>query len=520
MSNSKTTTEPELAESSMEKIYAEIESEREKMSVEERLEKAEFSKAEGNKFFKKSDYISAIHHYSCALLYLPDPPASHEARAILYSNRSASRLRMEEIGFAIDDAERATKCDPKYAKGFFRLGAANIAFDKLQPAISNFRRVLQLKPGDAEAKKRLQETQKLFFEREFSKAIADVPTSQSIDISQMTKRVDYDGPELDLTKSYKDGRYDVKFIDKLMIWFKDNYANVDRFPIQYACAILIDVIEILRDLPSLVDVPVPADTSITVCGDTHGQFYDVFTIFKMNGNPSEKNPYLFNGDFVDRGSFSYELIIMYFLYKLVYPNHFHMTRGNHESLSMNTMYGFKSEVLHKANTTVFDLFTEAFNCLPIAYCLGKKVLVLHGGLFEQDGVTLDEIRKIDRYRQPPQEGIMCDALWSDPTPLRLGRSPPPRGCGVLFGSDITEDFCKRNSLKYIVRSHEMKPNGYSIDHNGKCITIFSAPNYCDTMGNKGAFLIFDDKLDYTVKQFYHVSHPNVPSMKYVNPMAM
>ena len=25
-------------------------------------------------------------------------------------------------------------------------------------------------------------------------------------------------------------------------------------------------------------------------------------------------------------------------------------------------------------------------------------------------------------------------------------------------------------------------------HDGKCITVFSAPNYCDTMGNKGAFI--------------------------------
>lgn len=37
-----------------------------------------------------------------------------------------------------------------------------------------------------------------------------------------------------------------------------------------------------------------------MCGDTHGQYYDVLNIFKLNGLPSASNPYLFNGDFVDR----------------------------------------------------------------------------------------------------------------------------------------------------------------------------------------------------------------------------
>jgi len=64
-----------------------------------------------------------------------------------------------------------------------------------------------------------------------------------------------------------------------------------------------------------------------------------------------------------------------------------------------------------------------------------------------------------------------------------------------FGPDITNKFLKENNLGKIIiyvdlliRSHEVKQEGYEEAHNGKCITIFSAPNYCDQMGNKGAFI--------------------------------
>lgn len=53
--------------------------------------------------------------------------------------------------------------------------------------------------------------------------------------------------------------------------------------------------ELLRKAPSLVDVKIPAESSFTVCGDVHGQFYDLLHIFELNGLPSEENPYLFNG---------------------------------------------------------------------------------------------------------------------------------------------------------------------------------------------------------------------------------
>jgi len=165
----------------------------------------------------------------------------------------------------------------------------------------------------------------------------------------------------------------------------------------------------------------------------------------------------------------------------------------------------------------FELFSEAFNWLPLAALIQKKIFVCHGGIFGEDGVKLDQIRKIDRFRQPPESGLMCDILWSDPQESN-GRSPSKRGVGLSFGPDVTKDFLKTNDLDLIVRSHEVKENGYEVSHNGKLITIFSAPNYCDSTDNKGAYITFNDKLQPKYTVFDAVKHPDVAPMAYAKSM--
>jgi serine/threonine-protein phosphatase 5 len=80
---------------------------------------------------------------------------------------------------------------------------------------------------------------------------------------------------------------------------------------------------------SLVDYKIDDDEDFTVCGDIHGQFYDLVNIFKLNGYPSKATKYLFNGDFVDRGSFSVEVMLTLIAWKCVNRDFLHMTRGNH-----------------------------------------------------------------------------------------------------------------------------------------------------------------------------------------------
>ena len=241
----------------------------------------------------------------------------------------------------------------------------------------------------------------------------------------------------------------------------------------------------------------------TVCGDTHGQFYDLLNIFKLGGLPSETNPYLFNGDYVDRGSFSFEVVMTLMGFKLLYPKGLFLTRGNHESKNMNKIYGFEGEVIHKYDVVVMELFTDLFNWLPLGGVIGEKVLVVHGGLFQQPGVKLDDIRRVPRNREPPEQGIMSDIMWSDPQPFP-GRGPSKRGVGLSFGPDVTAEFLDDNGLELLVRSHEVKEEGYLVEHDGRCITIFSAPNYCDQMGNKGAFIRFEADMKPRFTQYHAV----------------
>jgi serine/threonine-protein phosphatase 5 len=116
---------------------------------------------------------------------------------------------------------------------------------------------------------------------------------------------------------------------------------------KYAIMIINKAMEIFAKEETLVDVRIDDLEEITVCGDIHGQYYDLLNIFKINGSPSEDNPYMFNGDFVDRGSFSVEVIMTLLSWKIVLPQHFFMNRGNHEAQTLTMMYGFKGEVTKK-----------------------------------------------------------------------------------------------------------------------------------------------------------------------------
>lgn len=480
----------------------------------------------GNTALSEGHPLVAIQFYSTSLEYSPN-------NAIVLSNRAMAYIKVENYGLAILDATAAIKADPSYPKGFYRRGTAQFALGKAKAARKDFRSVCKLRPKDKDARAKLKACEKSVTEAAFAAAImseAGAPLSETFDVSALVVDAGYDGPHpgggseaLSDASAEEELFGPGKLPRDFVMAAIEQFRNQKLIHKRYVARLLISAKHYFESLSSLMEISIPTEgpnssdpsikPRITVCGDTHGQYYDVLNIFEMNGYPSKNNPYLFNGDFVDRGSFSVETILTYLLFKMSDPECIYLTRGNHETKNMTNIYGFEGEVKAKYDDKIFSLFLEMFGYLPLAATIGDSVFVTHGGLPTEPGVTLDDVRKVKRGCEPPESGLMSDLLWSDPQPFP-GKSPSKRGVGYSFGPDIAEAFLKHNNLSLLVRSHEVKDEGYVVEHGGKTITVFSAPNYCDSMGNKGAFIHFEEDLKPKFTQYDCVPHPNIRPMAY------
>lgn len=134
------------------------------------------------------------------------------------------------------------------------------------------------------------------------------------------------------------------------------------------------------------------------------------------------------------------------------------------------------EAKRKYDLQMFSLTNKVFNALPVAHLIQDKLFVVHGGLPAKEDFMLSDINSFDRFVVPENGSMFSQLLWSDPKATN-GISPSHRGEGILWGPDISEAFLKRNDLTMIIRSHVWEPTGFKIEHNGMCVTIFSAPNY-------------------------------------------
>uniref|UniRef100_A0A670ZUT7 Serine/threonine-protein phosphatase n=1 Tax=Pseudonaja textilis TaxID=8673 RepID=A0A670ZUT7_PSETE len=301
--------------------------------------------------------------------------------------------------------------------------------------------------------------------------------------------------------------------DHMKVWW-ETVCGCQQLHPYYVLKLFQEVEQHLSHLPNINRISTCYSEEITVCGKS--------TFCKIggggNGLPSPQKLYVFNGDFVDRGTHSIEILIIIFIFLLIYPKEVHLNRGNHEDYMINFRYGFTKEVTRKYKVLQFAYLLHLL--IPLATVIDRKVLIVHGGI--SDKTDLERLAKVERCYckisiPAHPTNLLCssvllcratkgdpahhlglngrqridrviDILWSDPDPKPGCTENEERGGGCYFGPDVTDTFLQKHRLQFIIRSHECKPEGYEVDHNRKVITIFSASNYYAPGSNRGAYI--------------------------------
>lgn len=307
-----------------------------------------------------------------------------------------------------------------------------------------------------------------------------------------------------------------------LLALKEHLLKEGRLHPDLAFELISRASALLRAEPNLLELQYP----LTVCGDVHGQFFDLVRLIEVGGDPKDTQ-YLFLGDYVDRGCFSTEVVFYLYAHKIMYPRTLFMLRGNHECRQLTSFFNFKDECSYKYSPAMYDAIMASFDNLPLAATVNNSFFCVHGGL-SPDLNSLREIHDLDRFSEVPREGPMCDLLWSDPYEDEADEDRDnendeasqsaffgyneTRQCSYVFGVEAVKQFLTDNKLTSIIRAHEAQVDGYKMHMVNKqsgiprVITIFSAPNYCDVYKNKAACLKFDSNV-LNIKQFIDSPHP-------------
>ena len=233
----------------------------------------------------------------------------------------------------------------------------------------------------------------------------------------------------------------------------------------------------------------------------------------MNDRQWDEYPhnYVFLGDYVDRGSYSTEVLITLLCMKCNNPNNVTLLRGNHESSSMTKVFGFYAECLWKYDNEIYRACTNLFKYLPIAMKLDLDIgsfFLCHAGI-SPSLHYLSQINNFERRIEPPDCGLYCDLLWSDPLTYPVYDDFFERGfidsdwlevtyiendsrdCSYYYGYEAVRSFLENNEIRAVIRGHEcvdgVEQNDYDLEDSSPLVfTVFSTANYDDN--NRGGVL--------------------------------
>ena len=297
----------------------------------------------------------------------------------------------------------------------------------------------------------------------------------------------------------------IEFINHLLTFnkqlnlFNNKYPESNDMPFRFNISpkVIIKLAELAKDIFKQEQNVLYLSAPLNVFGDIHGQFGDMVRFFEMTGLPPQQK-FLFMGDYVDRGNNSLEVVSLLFALKIMFPEQIAVLRGNHECPEINMMYGLLGECedrFGQDGKIVFEKINETLCSLPLCAIINNKIFCVHGGISPNLN-KIDDINKINRFCKIPENGLLCDLMWADPSPSLIENwGPSTRGISYTFSANAIYNFLKNNKLQLICRAHQLVPDGYRFFANNKLLTIFSAPNYCGNSGNDGVVMRITETLE-------------------------
>ncbi|KAF2822496.1 serine/threonine protein phosphatase 2B catalytic subunit [Ophiobolus disseminans] len=303
---------------------------------------------------------------------------------------------------------------------------------------------------------------------------------------------------------------------------RDFLAAEGRLAQDQALWIIKTGTKVLRTEPNLLPLQLP----VTICGSIAGQYYDLLNIFTLGGDVPDTS-YLFLGNYVNRGCFGIECVLLLWSLKICYPKNVALLRGIPECRSHSESHTFKTECEQKYSTEVYEACLESFSHLPLAAVLNDQYFCAYGGISEQLDVPapLNWIFLMNRVKDTiADDSLMCDVILSGPSlsyDKKVTSEPEVQENTILdesshYSYSAVRMFLLRHNLLGIIQSHDgshgVQDSGYKFyrktPENGfpSLIHVWSAPNFKDTYGNKAAMLrVTSETLN--VKQFNAVPHP-------------
>ena len=286
--------------------------------------------------------------------------------------------------------------------------------------------------------------------------------------------------------------------------FIDSFIEIiekgDNIPEENITPILLKLLEILLEENNVLELSSP----ILICGDIHGQLYDLFEIFKITKLDTEYK-YLFLGDYVDRGRFSVNTFLYLSCLKIKYPNKIYLLRGNHETRCINQIYGLYEEINNiYGHNGLWTFLNDIFDLLPISCLIDDKIFCVHGGI-SPNIKLIESINLFNRRNEIENYSPLSELLWSDPENVNEWKNNQ-RGIGFLFGLPQIENFCFNNKINFIIRSHQLVNEGFCWNFLNKICTIWSAPNYMYRFQNNASIF----KINFNLEQeiIYFKACPN------------